>query len=578
MSLELPQHKQDAFSKTEGAELDKQPSTMTENNMDQKLCNQEESLSSVKTLNTSTSKSPTEERGEDNFELTSDQIKSLTAVETPVLNGYNIDEDVKRAIESGGIEQYCQDLVTKLTQRTHTELKSVFELVTKMKDQVFALVREENRLKEQNENEGKDPGKETFEAEFKLFPNAIKHLIEQARDSSDLEGFYDRVTTEIWKTVVAMRDQAIKDAQSIAKQVSEASKARVMRESEVNTRSSSDSQLNVKETNCEERDVDEDLLDSKFSGGLNKKHMDGNEENLATKDVKLKCESNITSSTTNKDHANMGTKDVDQAKTETKKNRSQMNENESNLGTKDLKKDPMNSESDEDNEKPPIRGHEDEHVIPTPPPPPPIKPMYRRKVHVDQTHDNITGFKPYQVNQLRKELNFAIARLTSEVIKSYEHACILKKHDLPSLEKSSLEFMEKQETKKTFFLKEICTRVQKALRMLSPEPAEMNAELQDLDETLKLLYILQTSKNYYVDTISVSTSSNTQVGVSFYFLLLLAFSVTGLSLSVNGEWFALILFVGIVLTCMIKSWQGMVCGKKKKVEVHGRKKKVVKID
>ncbi|KAJ7357683.1 hypothetical protein OS493_023816 [Desmophyllum pertusum] len=139
--------------------------------------------------------------------------------------------------------------------------------------------------------------------------------------------------------------------------------------------------------------------------------------------------------------------------------------------------------------------------------------------------------------------------------------------------------MEKQETKKTFFIKEISTRVHKVLRMLSPEPEEVNAELHDLDETVKLLHFLQTSRNYHVDKIAVTTcTTNAQVGIMFYSLLFLAFFVIALSLSLNREWFALIMFVAVTLIFVIKSWQGIFSGKKKRVEVFGRKKKAEKID
>lgn len=100
-----------------------------------------------------------------------DQIRRLTDVETPVLNGYHINENVKKAIESGDREQYCQDLVTKLTQRTHSDLKSVFELVTKMKDQVFTIVREKNRIRKQGGNNDKDQGRGNVE--FEQFPNSF---------------------------------------------------------------------------------------------------------------------------------------------------------------------------------------------------------------------------------------------------------------------------------------------------------------------------------------------------------------------------------------------------------------------
>ena len=43
-------------------------------------------------------------------------------------------------------------------------------------------------------------GIEEERTQFEQFPNSMKQLLRKAQDSSDLEGFQDLVTTEIWKT------------------------------------------------------------------------------------------------------------------------------------------------------------------------------------------------------------------------------------------------------------------------------------------------------------------------------------------------------------------------------------------
>lgn len=137
-----------------------------------------------------------------------------------------------------------------------------------------------------------------------------------------------------------------------------------------------------------------------------------------------------------------------------------------------------------------------------------------------------------------------------------EKSCnsILKNRDSPSLEKSTLDFMVRQELKKTFFIKEICRRIHKVLTFLSFE-TEMDKNLHDLGETLKLLYVLQTSKNYHADEISITQTFNRRVGVLFDFLLLVAYFLTVILLSINGEWLLLILFTGIALICVKIFWQ-----------------------
>lgn len=570
MSLDAPSSNLDGFSKSESCELDEMPLATKKDELDGKCENQQEAslLSSPETSTVSQSQMQGRRKG--NCELNLEQIKTLLLKENfSLLKGYKIDKDVKRAVESGNIEEYCKDLVTKLTKLAQTTGVRVAERVIKVKDKAFAVVTEESKRKEQGGGKDGSSGQKSFEEKLKSLPRASRELALQAFASSDPMLYCNCVTNEIHKTVLAIQEQAVKDGEKVAKKVLEAAKAlqesakddnSKIDEDEMNFETSaaekdhvnsesntSSSQTNEDETLCDSEDFEEDLLNS---------------------------ESNTSSSQTDEEETYLETEDIELVRNESNTTSSQTNEDETTIESENDEQDLVSSESDEDSEKPPIRGQDDEHVIPTPPPPPPVK---LNDDMVNEIQDNIMEVRKYQVNQLRKELNFAIARLTSEVIKSYEQACILQKHGSPSLEKSALDFIEKQETRKTFYIKEISTRVRQVLRMLSPEQ-EVNVDLQDLDETVKLLYFLQTSRNYYVDKIAVTTATNAKIGFTFNFLLPLAFFVIVLTLSLNGEWIGLIIFVAVVLICMIKAWQGMFTGKRKKVEVFGRKKKAEKID
>lgn len=542
MSVDTPQGNLNEFSKSESCDLDKMSLTAKENEMDGKSeCLEEPGLlSSAETL--TTTQSPTDEDWEEQCELNSDQMKILL-LKTSLLNGYSIDEDVKKAIESGNIEEYCKDLVPKLTECAQNRGAKVIKVVVRLKDQAFALVREERQRKKRGKSKHGNTGQESFRAKLESLPKSSRRLVREALDNSDPELFCNHMGNEIHKTVLAMHAQAKVDAQRVAGQVSKAAKA--LQESKLETKSP---KVDEGERKLEKRSGEKDIVNSDSS--TSSLQADEDETYLEAKDFEpVKNESSTTSSQTGEDET-------------------------TTVNSEDVEKHMANSESDEDSEKPAI-GTDDEHVIPTPPPPPSVKPMYNDKV--DEIQENIMELKKYQVNQLRKELSFAIARLTSEVIKSYEQACILQKHGSLPLEKSALDFIEKQETKKTFYIKEISTRVDKILKMLSPQP-EMNTELQDLDETVKLLHFLQTSRNYYVDKIAVTTATNAKAGFLFNFLLPLAFFAIVLTLSLNGEWVGLIVFLAVVLICVIKSWQGMNSANKKRVEVFARKKKAEKID
>ena len=537
MSVDAPEVRLNGFFQSE---VDKMSQAAKEAKMDGKSeCLKEPSLlGTPETLTVTATQSPPDESWEEQCELNSDQMEMLL-LKTSLLNGYNIDEDVKGAVESGNIKEYCRDLVPKLTEYAQNRGAKVIKVVVRLKDQAFALVREERQRKRHGKSTHGDTEQENFKTKLDSLPKSSRRLVVEALTNPDPEHFCNRMGSEIQKTVVAMHAQAKIDAQRVAAEVSKVAREK-MKERKV-------------ENKC-----------SKVDGGEKKLERRSEEENLANSD------SNTSSLMADEEETFMEAKDLESVESESNTTNSQASEGETTAANlEEVEKHVPNCESDEDSEKPAI-GTDDEHVIPTPPPPPPL-PVHSDKG--DEIQETTMEFKKYQVNQLRKELSFAIARLTSEVVKSYEQACILQKHGT-WLEKSALDFIEKQETKKTFYIKEISTRVDKVLKMLSPQP-EMNMELQDLDETVKLLHFLQTTRNYHVDKIAVTTATNSFI---FNFLPPLAFFVIILTLSLNGEWLCLIVFLAVILICAIKSCQGMNSAMRKRVEVFARKKKAEKID
>ena len=431
---------------------------------------------------------------DENCELSSGRNRSgnLRNLAASFLKHHNIDEDVKKAIESGDIDNYCNELAKKLEESANATGTILVKRVLELTEQAVAFLREEKERKEL----GKTEDTESFKIKFKALPEQAQKIVNQTRDyHADIEALCNSLTTAIKEDALALPTTITEEVQRIAENVSVAAKAVCSKNQEI-------------ESNTTRSLKDEAVTSLDEAGG----------EGLVT------------------------------------------------------------SESSENGEKPPIAEQEDEHVIPTPPSPPPVKLHYRDKM--DEIKESILGYRKCQVKQVKMELNFALARLTSEVIRSYEQTTALQKQNAPSLEKSILDFMQNQETKKTFFIKEISTRMHKVLSMLTPEPEinDPNMELQDLNETVKLLYLLQTTRKYHVDRVAVTTTANEKIGVLFYLLLLLTVFVVVLALSLNREWIALIIFVSVVFIFMVKSWQGMFSVRKKKVEVFGKVKKSVKID
>ena len=562
MSVDTPQCSLKGFFQSDSCEVDKTSQAAKENEIDGKSeCLEEPGLlSSAEPI--TAAQPPTDEGWEEQCELNSDQMQMLL-LKTSLLNGYSIDEDVKGAIESGNIKEYCRDLVPKLTEYAQNRGAKVIKVVVRLKDQAFALVREEIQRKRSGKSKHGDTGQESFKAKLDLLPKSSRRLVLEALTNPDPEHFCNRMGSEIQKTVLAMHAQAKIDAKRVAREVSKVAKGK-RKEIKLEKKKS-------KEKTLEKISDEKDLLDFVNSDSNTSSLLADEDSNVSSFQASDE-DSNISSLHADEEETYLEAEDLEPVKDESNTTSSLASEDKkAAINSEEVEKHVINNESDEDSEKPAI-GTDDEHVIPTPPPPPPVKPIHNAKV--DEIQENIMELKKYQVNQLRKELSFAIARLTSEVIKSYEQACILQKHGSRSLEKSTLDFIEKQETKKTFYIKEISTRVAKVIKILSPQ-SEVNTELQDLDETVKLLHFLQTTRNYYVDKVAVTTTTNSFM---FKFLPPLAFLAIVLTMSFNGEWLGLIVFLAVILICVIKSWQGMNSANRKRVEVFARKKKAEKID
>lgn len=531
-----------------------------------------------------------------------------------LLKRYNIKGDVIKAVESGNIEEYCKDLAKKLEESTIAKGAILAERCTNYSQRAKAFLQE----KRNREELGTNKDGESLKAEFNALPKAAQSVLDQICSLEDMEKVCDRVEKLMKTDWVVFQTKTTEEAKRVAENVSVAAKAVFRKLQERVSNTSSNATTGELVTSFDQNSGDVLLNGDKDKNKCCKVHesvsntssssttteivtgfdKDSGDDLLKSETDEDTCskpqenESNTNSSTKvdeiltsfEKDSVNNLLKSETDEDTcfELQENGSKSNSSATDESLTSFENDggddQLKCESDEDSEKPPITEQEDDHVIPTSPPPPPVK-MYGNKV--DEINDSILRCRKYQVNQVKKELNFTIARLTSEVVKSYEQVTALQKHDPPSLEKATLDFMQNQETKKTFFIKEISTRVHKVLSWLTPEPEihDPNEELEELNETVQLLYLLQTnSRKYDVDRVSITTSSNDEIGVLFYSLLLLAIFAIVLFLSLNGEWLPLLIFVGVVFIFMVKSWQGIFSIRKKKVEVFGRVKKLEKIE
>lgn len=499
------------------------------------------------------------------------------------LKNYDIEKEANEAAKSGNVENYCTELAQRLEQSINEAMEDVIEYVTKFKEQVLAILREEEEREELGDVA---ENAERPDAKFKSLPDALRNIVEQLRKlQEDREIICNCLTTAVNEYPLILQRQITEEVARVIEKASVAAKDLLVK-------------LEVREPDEEScASVAETGAILELGGG---KELAKSESKDDSKDLPVaeKMESEVLTSSKSIAEAAMSLEDEGDEMprcqlNDNSKNPSITERNDNQLTTtRSLIDEPQaatssadgdgekleGSESDKSSANMPVTELGDEHVIPTPPPPPPVKSLYLDKV--DEINERILRHRKHQVNQVKRELNFAIARLTSEVITSYEQASALQKQNSPVLEKAIIEFLKNQETKKTFFIKEITERLHTVLRMLTSEPGvnDPNLELRNLNETLKLLHLLQSTRACHLDKISVTRIMNEKNGVLFYLLLFVGVFLIVLALSLNGEWLALIMFVAIIFIFIVKAWQGIFSSRKRKIEVLGRVKKPVKID
>ena len=499
------------------------------------------------------------------------------------LKNCDIEKEANEAAKSGNVENYCKELAQRLEESINTATEDVMKYVTKFNEQVLAILREEEEREELGDVA---ENAESPDAKYKSLPDALHNIVEQLRKlQEDREIICNCLTTAVNEYPLILQRQITEEVARVIEKVSVAAKDLLVK-------------LEVREPDEEScASIAETGASLELGGG---KELAKSESKDDSKDLPVaeKMESEVLTSSKSIAEAAMSLEDEgdemprcqlnDNSKkpsiTERNDNqltttRSLIDEPQAATSSADGDGEKLErSESDKSSANMPITELGDEHVIPTPPPPPPVKSLYLDKV--DEINERILRHRKHQVNQVKRELNFAIARLTSEVITSYEQASALQKQNSPVLEKSIIEFLKNQETKKTFFIKEITERLHTVLRMLTSEPGvnDPNLELRNLNETVKLLHLLQSTRACHLDKISVTRIMNEKNGVLFYLLLFVGVFLIVLALSLNGEWLALIMFVAIIFIFIVKAWQGIFSSRKRKIEVFGRVKKPVKID
>ena len=396
-----------------------------------------------------------------------------------VLKGkYDVQREAEQALESGNIEDYCEDLGKRISKSGQDECAKVIERAEHVASLAIKLAMEEKKREDSNEVEDLE---DVFEANFAAFSEGkaewskdqVKEIVCKNRDYPE---FCDSFVDELKRVTSVLSAETIEQANIITKQVLEAAKAEYCKR--------------------QEREVS--------------------------------------------------------AVAEVETNEQQV---ESNLS-------PTLPEED----KSPMENHEDaDHAIsssspPPPPPPPPPKKMNfqgqsEENGQTASTSENgvTLRHRRRKAGQIQRELNCAISSLASDVIRSYQHVSALRKQSSPVLSQSKLDFIERQEVKKTHHIKDIALRLGCVFSLLNRD--QEAEQLESTKDTLELLNALQSKPPQPFDWGLNIDAVNIKVGKPFYVVLLAILTLIGLALSLNKEWFALIMLLLVVLFCAWKSWR-----------------------
>ena len=138
------------------------------------------------------------------------------------LKNYDIEKEANEAAKSGNVENYCKELAQRLEQSVNEAMEDVIEYVTKFKEQVLAILREEEEREELGDVA---ENAERLDAKFKSFPDALHNIVEQLRKlQEDREIICNCLTTAVNEYPLILQRQITEEVGRVIEKVSVAAK------------------------------------------------------------------------------------------------------------------------------------------------------------------------------------------------------------------------------------------------------------------------------------------------------------------------------------------------------------------
>ena len=159
-----------------------------------------------------------EEESQEN--LHNDPRSSLRNLGVSKLRGYDIEEDVRKAVESGDIDAYCQDLAKRLEEIALGQCARIVSRCESVTKYTLTLLEEKQMKAKLGKKE-----MESLKAKITSLPVPVKSFVNEMRSYAENKKLSDAIKMIMKEDMKAFRENTAEEARSIAHMVLSAANA-----------------------------------------------------------------------------------------------------------------------------------------------------------------------------------------------------------------------------------------------------------------------------------------------------------------------------------------------------------------
>ena len=159
-----------------------------------------------------------EEESQEN--LQNDPRSSLRNLGVSKLKGYDIEEDVRKAVESGDIDAYCEDLAKRLEEKALAQCARIVSRCESVTKYTLTLLEEKQMKAKLGKKEV-----ENLKAKINCLPVPVKRFVNEVRSFAENKKLSDAIKIIMKEDMKAFRENTTEEARSIAQMVLNAANA-----------------------------------------------------------------------------------------------------------------------------------------------------------------------------------------------------------------------------------------------------------------------------------------------------------------------------------------------------------------